>query len=119
YAVDILLTRPLAAGETTLTQLRTTFFYKTPPSPEFRRGVLRSTNDVTIWVKFHRDRVPARVWSARWDRVDHARVVERHPVELDEELSVHGRFGAVERAIVGFYWEWPDQAGAAGAESAV
>src|SRR5262249_14965946 len=40
YAVDILLTRPLAAGETTLTQVRTTFFYKTPPAPEFRRGLL-------------------------------------------------------------------------------
>ena len=106
YAVDIVLDQPLARGETTLTQVRSTFFYKTPPAPEFRRGVLRSANDLTIWVKFHRDRVPARVWSARWDRVDHARVVEQTRVEPDEELSVHGRFGAVERAIVGFYWEW-------------
>jgi hypothetical protein len=106
YAVDIVLNQPLATGETTLIQLRTTFFYKTPPEPEFRRGVLRTTNDVTIWVKFHKDRVPKRVWSARWDRVDHARIVDRQQVELDEELSVHGRFGSVERAIVGFYWEW-------------
>jgi len=106
YAVDILLDRPLAPGETTLTQVRTTFFYRTPPPPEFRRGVVRTINDVTIWVKFHRDRVPARVWRGRWDRIEHARVTDRELVELDDELSVHHRFGPIERAIVGFYWEF-------------
>jgi hypothetical protein len=107
YGVDVVLAKPLAMGETTLMQVHTTFFYKTPPAPEFRRGVLRTTKDVTIWVKFHPDRVPARVWSARWDRVDHARVVAREPVELDDELSVHLRYDAIERAIVGFTWDWP------------
>lgn len=106
YGVDILLHRPLAAGETALMQYRTTFYYKSAPPPEFRRGVLRSTRDLTIWVKFDTHRVPARVYRARWDRLDQARVVEREVVEPDEELSVHHRFGAVEKAIVGFYWEW-------------
>jgi hypothetical protein len=106
HAVDIVLDEPLADGETTLTQVRTTFFYRVPPVPEFRRGVMRRTNDVTIWVRFHRDRVPATVWLAYWDAIDHARVLERRPVELDDDLAVHHRFGAVERAIVGFYWEW-------------
>ena len=106
YGVDIVLNRPLARGETTLMQVRTTFFYRTPPAPEFRRGVLRTTKDATIWVKFHPDRVPARVWSARWDRVNHARVIAREEAELDDELSVHLRYDAIERAIVGFTWEW-------------
>jgi hypothetical protein len=106
YAVDILLARPLAAGETTLTQVRTTFFYKTLPAPEFRRGVLHRTDDVTIWVKFHQRRVPARVWLARWDGIDHARIVDRQPIELDDDLAVHCRFGPIERAVVGFRWEW-------------
>jgi hypothetical protein len=106
HAVDIVLDEPLADGETTLTQVRTTFFYRVPPAPEFRRGVMRRTNDVTIWVRFHRDRVPARVWLAYWDAIDHARVLDRRPVELDDDLAVHHRFGAVERAIVGFSWEW-------------
>ncbi len=106
YAVDILLTRPLAAGETTLTQVRTTFFYKTPPAPEFRRGLLRRTDDVTIWVKFHPARVPARVWQARWDGIDHARVVDQRLVELDDDLAANERFGPIERAVVGFHWEW-------------
>jgi hypothetical protein len=107
YAVDILLARALAAEETTLTQVRTTFFYKTPPAPEFRRGVLRRADDVTLWVKFHPQRLPARVWLARWDGIDHARVVDQQPVELDDDLAVHCRFGPIERAIVGFHWEWP------------
>lgn len=106
YAVDIILARPLAVGETTLTQVRTTFFYKNPPAPEFRRGLLRRTDDVTIWIKFHPSRVPARVWLARWDGIDHARIVDRQPVELDDDLAAHSRFGPIERAVVGFYWEW-------------
>ena len=106
YAVDILLTRPLARDETTLIQYRTTFFYKSAPAPEFRRGVLGTTKDLTIWLSFHRDRLPAAVWQARWDGVDHARVIAREKVELDEELSVHSRFDVVERAVVGFYWDW-------------
>jgi hypothetical protein len=106
YGVDIVLNRPLAAGETALMQYRSTFFYKSAPPPEFRRGILRSTRDLTMWVKFHPQRVPARVYRARWDRLDLARVIERVQVEPDDELSVHHRFGAVEKAVVGFYWEW-------------
>jgi len=106
WAVDIVLDEPLARGETALLQYRTTFFYKSAPPPEFRRAVLGATRDLTMWLTFHRDRLPRRVWQARWDGVDHARIVEREPVELDDELSVHCRFGAVERAVVGFSWEW-------------
>jgi hypothetical protein len=106
YGVDILLTEPLGLGETALLQYRTTFFYKAAPPPEFRRGVMRSTRDLTMWVKFHPRRVPARVWAARWDRLDHARILDEYPAELDGELSVHSRFDSVERAVVGFHWEW-------------
>jgi hypothetical protein len=106
YAVDILLAEPLSAGQTTLTQVRTTFFYKTPPAPEFRRGVVHRTNDVTIWAKFHPARVPVRVWRARWDGIEHSRIVDQHRVELDDDLATHGRFGPIERTVVGFHWEW-------------
>ncbi len=106
YAVDILLTEPLPRGRTALLQYRTTFFYTSPPPPEFRRGVLGSTRDLTIWVTFHRDRLPGRVWLARWDAVNHAHILDREPAELDDELSVHCRYDVVERTIVGFTWEW-------------
>lgn len=106
YAVDIVLTQPLPRGQTTLTQLRTAFFYKSPPPPEFRRGVMGTTKNLTMWVTFHRDRLPRRIWLARWDALDHAKIIDQEPVRLDDELSVHCRYDAVERSIVGFHWEW-------------
>jgi len=106
YGIDILLDQPLALGETALLQFHTTFAYRSDPPPELRRGVLRPVNDLTIWVRFHPDRVPVRVWQAHWDRLDQARVTQQVEAELDSEFSVHARFGPVENAIVGFWWEW-------------
>jgi hypothetical protein len=106
YGVDILLNQPLALGETTLLQYHTTFVYKTQPPPEFRRAILRSTEDLTMWVRFHPRRVPARVWSGHWDRIDQAHLLDHELAELDSEFSVHERFGRVEKSIVGFHWEW-------------
>jgi hypothetical protein len=106
YAVDILLPQPLAVGESALMQVRTTFFYSAPPPPEFRRGLMRTTKDVSMWVTFHPDRLPSEIWSARWDRVDHSKIIEEERVEPDGECSVHRRFDAVERAVVGFHWSW-------------
>ena len=106
YGVDLMLPRPLSAGETELMQVRLNFRYRSAPPPEFRRGVLGSTQDLTLWVSFHPDRLPRKVWQARWDAIDHAQIIEREPVELDNERSVHCRFDVVERSIVGFYWEW-------------
>jgi len=106
FAVDLRLTRPLDRGETALVHMRMNFLYRTSPPPEFRRGLLGSTRDLTLWVSFHPDRLPKHVWQARWDALDHAQIVEREAVELDNERSVHSRFDVVERAVVGFYWEF-------------
>src|SRR5437763_4190800 len=106
YGVDIVLHRPLDAGETALMQYRSTFFYRSAPPPELRRGVLRTTRDLTMWVRFHPQRVPARVYRARWARLDLARVVERAPAGPDEGRSVHHRVGVVDESAAGFYWEW-------------
>jgi hypothetical protein len=106
FGVDIVLDRPLARGETTLMHYRTTFGYRTPPPPELRRGTSRVMRDVTLWVQFHRDRLPTKVWLARWDRLDHTTMTEQHPVELDGEFSVQARYDKIEQVIVGFHWEW-------------
>jgi hypothetical protein len=106
FGVDLVLDRPLALGETTLMHFRTAFAYRTPPATEFRRGVLGTMHDVTLWLRFHPERLPARVWQGRWDRLDHANVVEEHLVELDDEFSVQARFDKVTDAIVGFHWAW-------------
>ena len=36
----------------------------------------------------------------------HTDFVEREAMELDEELSARKYLDAVERAVVGFAWEW-------------
>jgi hypothetical protein len=106
FGVDMVLDRPLARDETTLMHYRLTFGYRTPPPPEYRRGALGVMRDVTLWVQFHPERLPARVWLARWDRLDHATVIEQQPVELDSEYSVQARYDEIEDVIVGFHWEW-------------
>jgi hypothetical protein len=106
YGVDIVLDRPLAFAETALMHYRTTFLYRTAPPPEFRRAVLGTMTDVTMWVQFHRDRLPAQVWVGRWDSIDHANILDEQPVELDGEFSVQARYDRVENAIIGFHWSW-------------
>jgi hypothetical protein len=106
FGVDMVLDRPLAVGETALMHYRLVFGYRTPPPPEFRRGALGVMRDVTLWVQFHPDRLPAKVWLARWDRIDHATVIEQQRVELDGEFSVQARYDEIEDVIVGFHWEW-------------
>lgn len=106
FGVDIVLDEPLRAGETALMHYRTIFLYSTPPPTEFRRGVLGSMRDVTLWVQFHPDKLPAHVWLARWDRLDHATIIEQQEVELDGEHSVQARYDQVEDSILGFYWTW-------------
>jgi hypothetical protein len=106
YGVDIVLDRPLNTGETALMHYRSSFLYATPPPPEFRRGVLGSMRDVTLWVQFHPERLPRRLFLARWDRLNHAKVIEEQAVELDAEFSVQARYDRVEDSIVGFHWDW-------------
>ena len=106
FGVDIVLNQPLAEGETALMHYRTTFLYRTPPPPEFRRGVRGTMRDVTLWLRFDPHRLPARVWLGRWDRLDHANLVESQPMELDGEHSVQARYDTVSDAIVGFGWAW-------------
>lgn len=106
FGVDILLDRPLPRGETALMHYRTTFHYRTSPPPEFRRGVRGTMHDVTLWLRFHPERLPAEVWLGRWDRLDDAALIDSQPVELDGEFSVQARFDSVSDAIVGFGWAW-------------
>jgi hypothetical protein len=106
YGVDIVLERPLSVDETALMHYRTTFLYRTAPPPEFRRAVLGTMTDVTLWVQFNPQRLPARVWLGRWDRLDDASLLDNTEVELDGEYSVQARFDRVEDAIIGFHWSW-------------
>jgi hypothetical protein len=58
-------------------------------------------------VQFHPDRLPSRLWWAEWDGIQDAAITHREPVQLNNSGGAH-RFldGGVERAVIGFVWEW-------------
>jgi hypothetical protein len=105
YAVDMLLARPLRAGETATLEYAASFHYSAPPPPEFRRVVQAFVENLDIRVQFHPDRVPGTIVWAVWDGLD-GPIVEREPVALDSQLAVHRYLRLAEQAAVGFHWDW-------------
>lgn len=105
FVVDMLLTRPLAAGETTTLEYWTSFHYPEPPAREFRRIVQSSVENLDIRVEFHADKVPSQVVWAVWDGME-GPIVEREHVTLDSQLAVHRYLSLAEKTAVGFHWDW-------------
>src|SRR5215469_3824182 len=108
YAVDIVFPHPLRYGEEHFLDYWTLFRYSAPPPAEFRRAMHQRVEHLDMRVEFDRRKQPRRLWWAQWRdyRDGHADFVERETMELDEELSARKYLDAVERAVVGFAWEW-------------
>lgn len=107
HSIDILLERPLSRGGTAVLNYTTTFRYQEPPPPEMRRVFRRKVDKFLLWIHFHPDMVPTKLWWAEWDGIVDSSITHREPVALNSANEAH-RFleGGVEHAIVGFYWEW-------------
>lgn len=107
HSIDILLERPLSRGSTAVLNYTTTFRYEQAPPPEMRRVFRRKVDKFLLWIHFHPDMVPSRLWWAEWDGIVDSSIMHREPVTLDSAHEAH-RFleGGVEHAVVGFYWEW-------------
>lgn len=108
YAVDIEFPHPLQYGEERYLDYWTIFHYRLPPATEFRRGAHQRVEHLDMRVEFHELLQPGKLWWAQWsDYRDVARdIVDRQEIALDEERSAHRYLEAIERTIVGFYWEW-------------
>lgn len=108
WAVDLVFPRPLARGETHYMEFWTLLKYDTPPPREMRRGTHGRTENLDLRVQFSPKKVPSIVWWAEWGhyRGPNNKIIERVPRSLDNELSVHHYLEAIERAVVGFCWEW-------------
>jgi hypothetical protein len=72
---------------------------------EQRQAVLRNLENLDMRVEFHADRLPAKVWWARWDGVE-GDVIEQQQVPLDSQHAVHRFMRSVSKTVVGFRWEW-------------
>jgi hypothetical protein len=105
FVVDMLLARPLAAGETATLEYSTSFHYAVPPAPEFRRIVQYYAENLDIRVEFHPDKLPDRLVWAVWDGMD-GPIVEREPVDLDSQFAAHRYLRLAEKTAVGFHWDW-------------
>jgi len=105
FVVDMLLAKPLAAGETATLEYFTNFHYAVPPAPEFRRVVQFFVENLDIRVEFHPDKLPSNVVWAVWDGFE-GPIVEREQVTLDSQFAVHRYLRLAEKTAVGFHWDW-------------
>jgi hypothetical protein len=107
HGVEITFDEPLMKDETCSLEYETTFRYREPPPPEFRRGVISCLNNLEIRVQFHAERPPRQVWWGTWEALE-GPMADREPVAPGLDLAVHRYLDGVETSIVGFEWEWPD-----------
>jgi hypothetical protein len=105
FVVDMLLARPLAAGETATLEYSASFHYPAPPPREFRRVVQNFVENLDIRVEFHPGKLPGTVEWAVWDGLD-GPIVERERVALDSQFAVHRYLRLAEKTAVGFHWDW-------------
>jgi hypothetical protein len=105
FVVDMLLAKPLAAGETATLEYWVSFHYAQAPPPEFRRVVQFFVENLDIRVEFHPEKVPGNVEWAIWDGLD-GPIVERERVDLDSQFAVHRYLRLAEKTAVGFHWDW-------------
>ena len=105
FVVDMLLAKPLAAGDTATLEYSVGFHYAQTPPPEFRRVAQFFIENLDIRVEFHPDKLPRNVEWAVWDGLD-GPIVEREPVVLDSQFAVHRYLRLAEKTAVGFHWDW-------------
>ena len=105
FVVDMLLAKPLAAGETATLEYSASFHYPAPPPPEFRRIVQTFVENLDIRVEFHPAKLPSNVVWAVWDGMD-GPIVEREIVTLDSQFAVHRYLRLAEKTAIGFHWDW-------------
>ncbi|GAA4536414.1 hypothetical protein [Amycolatopsis samaneae] len=108
WAVELMFPRPLLRGEERYIEFWTLLKYDTAPPREMRRGTHERIDHLDIRVEFHPNRLPSRVFWAEWEHYvgPENRVIGREEFRLDNNLVVHRYVDAVERTVVGFYWDW-------------
>ncbi|MGB6453524.1 MAG: hypothetical protein WBH47_03450 [Streptosporangiaceae bacterium] len=108
FATEILLSRTLDVGETLTLEYWLSYRWRggpeEPSAREYRRAVMRQLHNLDVRVEFHPSWLPSKVWWAHWDGGDD-RILEREPMTLDSQHSVHRYLRSLERTVAGFCWE--------------
>jgi hypothetical protein len=108
WAVDLTFPHPLSQGETHFMEFWTLLAYDEPPPCEMRRGTHERIENLELRVEFDQRRLPGSVAWAEWGHYTGPgnHVVREEPCSADQERAVHRYVRVVQRAVVGFYWEW-------------
>lgn len=106
WGVVITLAEPLAQGETCELTYETTFAYTEPPPPRLRRGALADAGLIEMTVRFHPDRLPARVHQSTWARLSDSEALTSSVITLDENHAVSATWTLARAGLVGFSWTW-------------
>jgi hypothetical protein len=107
-AVDLVLPRPLASGETAVLEYETVFDWQAVPPPRVRRGMRQRVERLDMRVEFAPGRLPAELHWAVWDGFGPgARIRAAERVDLDGEHAAHRFVDAADDLTVGFTWTWP------------
>ncbi|WP_138735546.1 hypothetical protein [Modestobacter excelsi] len=105
FAVEIVLTEPMLAGQTTHLEYRTAFCYPAPPVPEFRKIVTASMRHVALTLRFDPSCLPREVSCARWADAASTDPTDAAPVRLvggqtSQEVVPDGE------CVIGWHWTW-------------
>lgn len=108
WSVDIKLPRTLNNGDEHSLEFETKFRYATPPEPCLRRAAHERFENVVLRVEFHPDKLPNKVYWAEWLDYREPKIVvtDEELVTLDAEHAVQHRLDVLNRAVVGFRWEF-------------
>jgi hypothetical protein len=108
WSVDITLPRTLENGDEHSLEFETRFHYTRPVEPCLRRAAHARFENVVVRVEFHPDKLPHKVYWAEWldYREPNIVVIQEELVTLDAEHAVHHRLDVLNRAVVGFRWEF-------------
>jgi hypothetical protein len=108
WAVDIDLPRTLNSGDEHSVEFESRFSYRSTVEPCMRRVAHERFENVALRVEFHPRRLPKRVFWVEWQdyREPDIKVIHEDPVTLDSEHAVYHRLDVLNRAVVGFRWEF-------------
>lgn len=105
FGVEVTFPRPLQRGEVTTLDYSTTFHYRHPPEPVFRRQVRRRVENMEMLVQFHRQKCPRRLRWATWDGLE-GPIVSAEEVPLEPKGWASRYVTAITNTTIGFIWDW-------------
>ncbi|NHA01971.1 hypothetical protein G5V59_26475 [Nocardioides sp. W3-2-3] len=100
----VVFERPLRMGEAAMTEVKIRNTDGAPPDldQEYAFAAEQRLEEAVVWVRFHPDRVPARVWLF----FSEAGLRHEWEVPLDGARSIHHRQTDFGPGTLGARWEW-------------